>query len=36
LSNNIVDAIKWIIADAIVVLSSNGREEVLDIEAEKE
>jgi hypothetical protein len=33
LSNNVVDAIKGIIADAIIVLSSNGREEVLDIEA---
>ena len=33
LCNNIVDAIKGIIADAIIVLSSNGSEEVLDIEA---
>jgi hypothetical protein len=33
LSNNIVDAIKGIIADAIIVLSSNGNQEVLDREA---
>jgi len=33
LSNNIVDAIKGIIADAIIVRSSNGNEEVLDREA---
>jgi hypothetical protein len=33
LSYNIVIAIKGIIADTIIVLSSNGREEVLDIEA---
>jgi hypothetical protein len=33
LSNNIVDAIKGIIADAIIVLSRNGNEEVLDREA---
>ncbi|HZB80182.1 MAG TPA: hypothetical protein VE264_02780 [Nitrososphaera sp.] len=33
MSNNIVDAIKGIIADAIIVLSSSGNEEVLDREA---
>jgi len=33
LSNDIVEAIKGIIADAIIVLSSNGNEEVLDREA---
>jgi hypothetical protein len=33
LSNNILEAIKGIIADAIVVLSSNCNEEVLDREA---
>jgi hypothetical protein len=33
LSSNILEAIKGIIADAIIVLSSNGNEEVLDREA---
>ncbi|HEX6282473.1 MAG TPA: hypothetical protein VFZ67_09620 [Nitrososphaera sp.] len=33
MSNKIVDGIKGIIADAIIVLSSNGNEEVLDREA---